>query len=352
MFIKKLKITNFRIFQEKEFNFKHRINVFHGDNGTGKTSILESIHYLSTGKSFRKCSFKSLININFDYLNVFIELEKDGLNSIVSINKAKNGSWKARLNHNTITKQSQISNLLPVVSIDPEVYRLVDLGPINRRNFLDWLVFHVKHDYLILWKKVQKCTKQLNSLYKNKANSQEIELWENSFIEFSEQLNEVRALFYNEMQPIIQALTHHMQSDISHLSLEYYKGWSDGLTLKEQLEKDRKRNLLYGQLQHGPHKMDIKINVLNNPASQVLSRGQKKVLSLTFYMAYIQLLLNHGIKPIVCLDDLDAELDDNKLTKVSEFFIQSNLQLFITTVLPEKIKNIFPKTQMFHVKHN
>ncbi len=351
MFITKLKITNFRILQEKEYNFKQRINVFHGDNGTGKTSILESIHYLSTGKSFRKCSFKSLINSGCDYLNIFIELEKEDLKNSVSINKAKNGSWKARFNHNSITKQSQISNLLPVVSIDPEVYRLVDLGPINRRNFLDWLVFHVKHDYLILWKKVQKCTKQLNSLYKSKANSKEIELWESSFITFSEQLNEVRTMFYKEMQPIVQSLTHHMQSDISHLSLEYYKGWSNELSLKEQLDKDRKRNLLYGQLQHGPHKMDIKISVLNIPASQVLSRGQKKVLSLTFYMAYIQLLLNHGIKPIVCLDDLDAELDESKLSKVSEFFIQSKLQLFVTTVLSEKIKKIFPNAQMFHVKH-
>ena len=351
MFINKLKISNFRILQEKEFNFTQNINVFHGDNGTGKTSILESIHYLSTGKSFRKCSFKSLINVDFNYLNVFVELINDEFKNTISINKAKNGLWKARFNNSPITKQSQISNLVPVVSIDPEVYRLVDLGPINRRNFLDWLVFHVKHDYLILWKKVQKCSKHLNSLYKTKATTKEIDLWENSFIDFSEQLNEVRELFYNQIQPIILSLTKQMQSDISNLELDYYKGWSETLTLKEQLVKDRKRNLLYGQLQHGPHKMDIKIQVLNNPASQVLSRGQKKVLSLTFYMAYIQLLQNHDVKPIVCLDDLDAELDDNKLSKVSEFFIQSNLQLFITTVLSEKIKKIFPNAQMFHVKH-
>lgn len=351
MFINKLKITNFRIIQEKEFNFTQKINIFHGDNGTGKTSILEAIHYLSTGKSFRKCSFKSLINVKFEYLNIFIEHKKNNLINTVSINKSKNGLWKARFNNNAITKQSQISYLIPVVSIDPEVYRLVDLGPINRRNFLDWLVFHVKHDYLNLWKKVQKCTKQLNSLYKGKANTQEIDLWEGSFIELSEQLNTVREVFYKEMQPIIQSLTKHMQGDIDNLELDYYKGWSDSLTLKEQLIKDRKRNLLYGQLQHGPHKMDIKINVLNSPASQVLSRGQKKVLSLTFYMAYIQLLINYEIKPIVCLDDLDAELDDNKLSKVSEFFINSNLQLFITTVLIKKVKTFFPQAQMFHVKH-
>jgi DNA replication and repair protein RecF len=351
VFINKLKITNFRILQEKEFNFTKNINVFHGDNGTGKTSILESIHYLSTGKSFRKCSFKSLINVDFNYLNVFVELVNDGFKNTVSINKSKSGLWKARFNNSTITKQSQISNLVPVVSIDPEVYRLVDLGPINRRNFLDWLVFHVKHDYLILWKKVQKCSKQLNSLYKSKANTKEIDLWENSFIEFSEQLNEVRELFYKQIKPIILSLTKHMQSDISDLDIEYYKGWSERLTLKEQLIKDRKRNLLYGQLQHGPHKMDIKIHVLCNPASQVLSRGQKKVLSLSFYMAYIKLLQNHDVKPIVCLDDLDAELDDNKLSKVGEFFIQTNLQLFITTVLSNKIKKTFPNAQMFHVKH-
>lgn len=350
MFINKLKITNFRIFHEKEFRFSRKTNVFYGENGTGKTSILESIHYLSTGKSFRKCSYKSLINIEQNFLNIFVETKKEGFNYTLSVNKSKNGNWKAKHNHINILKQSQISNILPVVSIDPETYRLVDLGPVYRRNFLDWLVFHVKHDYLLLWKKVQKCTKQLNSLYKRNASHKEIELWENSFIEFSEQLNTVREEFYNKITPIVKSLTSHMQSDIVNLDILYDKGWSSSLSLKEQLKQDRRRNILYGQLQHGPHKMDIKISSLSCPASQVLSRGQKKVLSLTFYMAYIQLLLNYNIKPIICLDDLDAELDDKKLLKVSEFFIRSKLQLFITTVIPSKIKTVFPDTKMFHVK--
>jgi DNA replication and repair protein RecF len=348
VFITKLNIHNLRNIIHKEFSFNKNINIFHGENGVGKTSILEAIHLTSSGKSFRKSSIKSLINFNKESMTVFIQCNNK---KTFSTTKHKTGNSKAKINSRAVSKQSDITNQLPVISIDPEVYRLVDFGPLYRRNYLDWLVFHVKHDYIELWKKTYKCIKQLNYLYKKKAPETEIVLWELSYIKFSEELNAIRNSFFDELLPKIQNISSLIQADLSTLSIKFKKGWSKDLTLKEQLNLDKNKNRLYGQLQHGPHKMDIQIKDGIYQASQTLSRGQKKTLSMIFYMAYIELLIENEIFPILCLDDLDAELDSNKLEKVANFFINTNTQIFITSVLKDKIEKAFPEADMFHVKH-
>jgi DNA replication and repair protein RecF len=351
VFLTKLNIHNFRNIIHKEYHFNNKINIFYGENGVGKTSILEAIHITSSGKSFRKSSIKSIINFEKDNLTVFIEtLNKQTKNSF-SISKHKTGKFKAKVNNSSVSKQSEITNQFPVISIDPEVYRLVDFGPLYRRNYLDWLVFHVKHDYIVLWKKVYKCIKQLNYLYKKKAPESEIVFWELNFITFSNELNDIRNNFFNQITPKINKLSTLIQKDLCDISINFKKGWSKDLSLQEQLNTDKNKNRLYGQLQHGPHKMDIQIKDGIHPASQTLSRGQKKTLSMIFYMAYIELLLENDIKPVLCLDDLDAELDSIKLKKVADFFINTGSQIFITSVLKEKIENAFPEAELFHVKH-
>ena len=98
--------------------------------------------------------------------------------------------------------------------------------------------------------------------------------------------------------------------------------------------------------------MDIKINTGKYQASQTLSRGQKKILSITFYMAFIDLLLKRSEKkPILCLDDFDAEIDKDKLLKAANFFKNQNTQIFITSVQKNKIHEAFPESELFHVKH-
>lgn len=351
MYISKLKLHDFRNTKLKEFVFTHKINIFHGHNGVGKTSILEAIHFLSSGKSFRKGTFKNLINFHSDSLTVYLECHINNVPHSISVNKNKNGKWKGKQNNRYLNKQMEITNILPVVSINPEVYRLVDFGPLYRRNFLDWLVFHVKHDYIVLWKKVHKCVKQLNLLYKTKAQVKQIDLWESIFIELSEELTKIRENVFADIKPKIYRLSAYMQEDIQDLTVNFKKGWATDVSLKEQLRIDRVKNLLYGQLQHGPHKMDIKINIGSHQASQTLSRGQKKILSFTFYMAYIEYLNSFNIHPVLCLDDFDAEIDEDKLYKSAHFFKNTQSQLFITSVQKNKIQKAFPDAGMFHVEH-
>ncbi len=351
MFIKKLKIFNFRNTLNQEYLFNNKVNIFYGNNGVGKTTILEAINFVSSGKSFRRGSFKNLINQHSNDLTVYLECISNEHRQTLSVNKNINGKWTGKINHNKITKLVEITNIFPVVSIDPEVYSLIDSGPIHRRNFLDWLVFHVKHDYIFLWKKVYKCTKQLNILYKKKASINEIKVWEKIFITYSDQLNAIRKQTFNEINSSIIELSIYMQKEVNNLSIEYKQGWNDDKSLSEQMEIDRNKNILYGKLLHGPHKMDIKIKTGGLQAAQTLSRGQKKVLSIAFYMAYIHFLNKNSIHPVLCLDDFDAELDSQKLQKAADFFKNSKAQIFITSVQEEIISKAFQNADLFHVKH-
>ena len=141
--------------------------------------------------------------------------------------------------------------------------------------------------------------------------------------------------------------------ELNSLRLQFKQGWIQGVTLKDQLEQDREKNLIYGSLNSGVHKMDLKNTIKQKPAHENLSRGQKKIISSIYYLCYIELLTKHlGVNPILCLDDMDAELDSQKTAVFSEFIQNSSNQVFVTTVDKEKIAPNLKTASMFHVKHN
>lgn len=351
MFIKQLKIYNFRNIIYKNFEFQDQINIFVGENGVGKTSILESIHYLSTGKSFRKGNYKNFINSESDELIIHTNFINKNIPYSLAVKKDKNSNWKSKLNSSQSVSQSDINNLFPVVAIDPDVHFFIDSGPMYRRAFIDWLVFHVKHDYITLWKRVSKCIKQLNFLYKNKSGIDEISLWQESLIKFTESLNRIRRDVFILLLPKVRFFLDQIQPEISDISIDYKQGWNEDFTLQQQLKNDINKNFKYGQLLNGPHKMDLKILVSGKEASKILSRGQKKILSIIFHLAYLQVLNEKDIHPVLCLDDYDAEIDEKKLLLVSNEITKFNSQVFVSSVHKDKIKKVFPQSYMFHVKH-
>lgn len=347
MFIKKLNIHNFRCIEGLSLDISKKINIFHGENGAGKTSILEAIYFLSAGKSFRKSNYKNLIRFDSDQLAVYIE---NSNKNKFSVQRERNGSWKGKINNTNILKNSKIAEQLKVISIDPEVYRLIDFGPSARRSFLDWCVFHVKHDYLKLWKNTHRVIKHINKLYKAKTISEELESFESQFVTHAEKLNQLREDNFFILKPLVLDLIEEILPELEGLSINYKKGWGDN-SLFDIVNKERQNALKYGQLQSGPQKMDIEIKLNGVPASQSLSRGQKKTLSILFYLAYYQLLSKNEIyQPILCLDDLDAELDSSRMAFLANFIQKTSSQTFITSLQKNKLKKLFPDAEMFHVK--
>ena len=352
MRLTQLKFSGFRCYHQQEFTFDQRINVLHGANGSGKTSVLEAIYYLSTGKSFRSSRSRNLINHQADDLAVYARYLDDHQNTGdlgVSLNKQL--KKKLKLNQQTINNQATLAHLMPVVSIDPDSYLFLDKPPKFRRTFLDWLVFHVKPEYLDVWGKASRCQQQLNQLYKNK-NQQDLPYWESQYVQWANQLNALRKKVFNDLQDKVIEKIGAFIPELGHLEVRYHQGWSTESTLQEQLLHDADKNRLYGSLQHGVHKMDIRNHINNQLAQDCLSRGQKKLISIIYYLCFIELLTEEcGVTPILCLDDMDAELDLEKTRILCDFIEHSNHQVFITTVDPSKLTSVLNDAAMFHVKH-
>ncbi|TDR23715.1 DNA replication/repair protein RecF [Marinicella litoralis] len=355
MFIKQLKINGFRCFESVDLVFNKQINVFYGNNGSGKTSVLEAIYWLSTGKSFRSKKNKVLIKHNqteFILFSTFHKGSDTGIQNLGAGFNKTNQKKSIRLNHNNVSNQSEIAHLIPVVSIDPDSYLLIDQTPNFRRSFLDWLVFHVKPSYLNVWTQTTRCHRQLNALFKTKQFTQ-IDQWQEQYVNFATRLNTSRFEVFEKLKLKVEQKINQFIPELDGFTLDYHQGWNKDLSLSELLIKEKDKNISYGNLFSGVHKMDIKCKVNSTAAQDILSRGQKKMISIMFYLSFIELLTEAtGIDPVVCLDDFDAELDVNKTSLLCEFINTTNNQIFITTVDQHKISSLFDDVGVFHVKHD
>jgi len=176
-------------------------------------------------------------------------------------------------------------------------------------------------------------------LYKEKKHDQ-LEYWELLYVEYAAQLTNMRMDVFNELKQIINIKLKLIVPELTALEPSFYQGWNKEHTLFEQIKKDREKNLIYGNLSQGIHKMDIK-NSIN-----------KKLISIVYYLSYVELLSNQlSTKPILCLDDMDAELDAEKTQILCDFIQNSHHQVFITTVDSEKMMRKFESTSLFHVEH-
>ncbi len=319
----------------------------------GKTTVLEAVHFLSTGKSFRNTPIKGLIKNGCDALTLYAEIEdrSSAVQFKLGTQRSRQGEKLIKLNGESVPQQAQIARRFPVIAIDPDAYLFVDKPPAARRAFMDWLLFHVKHDYLKLWKNTHQANKQLNHLYRHQRDTPALRQWEQTYLQFAEPLHRLREETFNWLrEEVISEATRFLPG--LAIDCVYYPGWGHEKTLSESLQNNRSRHMKYGHLLTGVHKMDVRLLVEKQPASHVLSRGQKKTLSMLFHLAHLKLIQSHTqINPMVCVDDLDAELDEGKVRMLAERLNNEASQVFISTLQPKLVQAHFNDVEVFHVKH-
>ncbi len=353
MYLQKIQLNNFRCYSDLVLNFNQPVNLIKGLNGSGKTALLEAIYWQSTGRSFRHHKPVDLIQHNMNEMSVYSEYLSDEvrLKNKLGVGYQRNKQKTIKLNGQTVRKQTDIAQHFPVIAIDPDAYLWVDQPPQFRRSFLDWLVFHVKPEYLTIWKKTIRVQKQINELLKNQKINQ-LDLWEERYADLAMQTQAFRKEVFNQLTPLILAKLNQFLPEVKEFTIDLKKGWhSDDLL--EQLKKDRNRNLRLGSLVSGIHKADIHCFNQQKPVNIIFSQGQKKSLSLLFYLSFIDLYqIQKGYKPIVCIDDIDSELDQNKIQLLSEIIKKSEWQVFISSVSVDRLKHGFENKSVFHVKQS
>src|SRR5690349_17240692 len=189
MALAELRIENLRCVESASLDFSPELNLIAGENGAGKTSILEAIFLLGRGRSFRTRTSERLIRYGQPHLTVFGRTD-DSPVRYAGIEVAADGGTRARINGENAASLLELSGVVPVQAIDPEIHKLVDEGPERRRRWLDWLVFHVEPTFITHWSRYQRSLKQRNAAIK--AGSREFEVWNAALVEHGVEIDRAR----------------------------------------------------------------------------------------------------------------------------------------------------------------
>lgn len=349
MRVKSLSINNLRNISSTQIDFDSCLNCFIGDNGAGKTTILEALSVLSKGRSFRSGQISSLIGPVTNNFQVISKIESQ-TGDIHQLGMERDSDqWSARHNGEDVNQLSELTQLLPHVLLEPNSHTLVSGAPDGRRKYLDWGVFHVEHSYLILWRRYNRVLKQRNAALKQ-ANKWVVESLDAQFVQLGEQLHLARETHAAKLEVMLQKQLSIFCEALEDMTLSYRKGWA-GDSLAEAIRTSNMRDLERGSTGPGPHKADLSLTLNGVPAKERLSRGEQKAMTAALIMAQAQMICQSGEKPVLMLDDLASELDETHLAKVLLAGLELGVQILLTgTVLAPAVKACKSPYTVFHVK--
>ena len=332
-----------------------RINVFYGANGSGKTSVLEAVHLLGLGRSFRSVSARSVIAYEQAKLSVFASLLLKDRQTRLGVSRTREGGWQMRCDGEPVKALAEVAREMPLLLVNSETFSLLEGAPKQRRQYLDWGVFHVEPAFYGAWKTAIRCLKQRNKLLRHdKISRDELSAWDVALGDAAGQIQACRQRYWEALQPTLLETCQEL-GVLPDLTMRYVPGWdvqqSYRAVLEQQFERDRSQR----QTVSGPHRADLVFRLKSLPAADTLSRGQKKAAILALRLAQAQDLAQRGVRPpLLLLDDLPAELDAKALSRVVEWLEKHENQSLITTVSPDPLVAAITKTddvRWFHVEH-
>ena len=346
MFIKTLKIENIRNLARVDIEPSPNLNILFGPNGAGKTSVLESLVVLSRGRSFRTNQANELIGPKGDSFRVFAESLNHERKTIRLGLERSGKHWRARKNANDLSQLSQLTRDLPLVLMEPNSHLLVSGPPEIRRKYLDWGMFHVEHEFLDTWRRFSKILKQRNAALRIKQEDV-LDSIDEVFSDLGSRLGLLRRSHSDEISKRVQDLMTDLGSNLENMRFEYHNGWTRG-SLQESLLAGREGDLLRGTTGSGPHRADIAFFYKEATARSVLSRGEQKLLAAALLLSQVEILAKLGEKPIVLLDDLASEFDQEHFERVLSRALQSGGQVWVSGT---RIHRAEVDHKVFHVEH-
>ena len=349
MYIKKIKLFNFRNYKEQEINLNPNINIFYGDNAQGKTNIIESIFLCSIGKSFRTSKEKELIQFNKEMASVFLEYQKsDREGSIkVDLNEKKN----ILVNGIKIKKLSELLGNLNIVIFTPDDIQILKEGPSKRRRFLDIMISQLRPNYLHYLNLYNKTLEQRNNYLKqikleNKPQEM-LEIWDDKLAEYGEKIYSYRYEFMEKIKNKINLIHSKITEEKEILKIEYESNCSNKENYLKLLKERRNLDIIKGFTTKGVHRDDFMISINDELVNIYGSQGQNRTVVLSLKIAEMQVIYDEiGEHPILLLDDFMSELDEKRRKNFLEYI--ENTQVVITCT--DKIENIKKEKNIFQVK--
>lgn len=351
MSVEQIDIRQFRNLSKVQLNLHSGLNLFIGDNASGKTSFLEAIYLLGLSRSFRSRRLAYMAEKGADGFSIQARLSKaDSLTrqSISFIYHQR--KRRIKVNGEAIDKIADLANLLPIQMINQQGFDLVDQGPGHRRKFLDWGVFHVEHVFYPHWQHYMRALKQRNAGLRQKQT--DLQYWEHEMSLAATEIHQFRERYVEQLKPILQKSIKYMLGSVD-IALEYRPGWDITEPLKSVLAQQRSKELKIGHTRHGPQRADLFFNIDGIAAHERLSRGQQKLFVSALILAQTQLMMQSSNQPCTLLiDDIAAELDEYHRSRLMHALIKTGAQLFVTATSKAQVPDLTKiEHSMFHVEH-
>ncbi|MBO5479249.1 MAG: DNA replication/repair protein RecF [Clostridia bacterium] len=345
MYIKKIKLNNFRNYKEQQIELEKDINLFFGENAQGKTNILEAVFLCAIGKSFRAKKEKELILLEEKNAQIEIEYEKEDRsgNIKIELNDKKN----IYLNGIKQSKLSDILGNINIVMFSPDDIEILKSGPAKRRRFLNIMISQLRPRYVYCLNMYLKTLEQRNNYLRQIANEnkpQEIlDIWDEKLVEYGIQVFEYRNEFIGKIKEKIKNIHNNITEEKEELKIKYISDCENKEKYLEELKKSRQADIERGHTLKGIHRDDIYFFINKKQVNIYGSQGQNRTVILSLKLSELEIIRDEiGEYPILLLDDFMSELDKKR----RENFLKSisNTQILITCTDEFTIPNKMCKT--------
>lgn len=350
MIYKRVEIRHFRNLISSSFNPSPSLNIISGSNGSGKSSLLEALHYLANGSSFRTNRLSHIVHHNSDCFTLFSLIGNESEHK-VGIKRCRDLNHQTRVDGREINKRSDLVQLQPLQIISPESISLLIEGSEIRRSYIDWALFHVEQSFHYHLTNYTRSLKQRNALLKSQNTSQ-VKYWDELLVEHGTEIDKLRREYVDRITPTAQNLLDKMLSEVD-ITFSYRQGWSKDNNFISSLEDSFANDIRLKYTTCGPHRADLSIKSHGIKASETLSRGQQKLVVIALKLAQAVCLYEFSNKkPIILLDDIAAELDVEHRALLLDTVKSLDTQVFITTPELELIDYMeWNDRKVFHVEH-
>lgn len=347
MFVSHLSLTDFRSYSQLELSLKAGQNIFVGENGEGKTNIIEALMYLALLSSHRISSDQPLVRLGSERAYIRAKIESSDRTTLVEleINAAK--ANRAKVNQNPVRSQRELLGIVKSICFSPEDLDLVRGDPSERRSFLDQLLIQRSPRLAGVITDYERALKQRNSLLKSRAPQSSLEPWNEHLANFGGEVIAGRLSLITDLEPEFQNAYKNL-SEKKTAKL----GYKSSITSPTPSKDENKNKILetineinYQERERGvslvgPHRDDLLLYLGDHPVKGYASHGESWSIALALRLASYQLFINDGDKPILILDDVFSELDEGrreKLLAISESAEQTFVTVAVENDLPKNI---------------
>jgi DNA replication and repair protein RecF len=351
MQVTRLEFSGLRCFDGGQLLPDAGINLLLGANGSGKTSVLEALHLMAYGRSFRGRVRDGLIRNSVAAVEVFVEWTEAGGRVRKAGLRHHGQAWEGRLDGAPLGQLGDLCAALAVVTFEPGSHALVMGAAEARRRFVDWGLFHVEPGFLPLWRRYARALKQRNALLKARQRDGQLDAWELELDHAGTLLSQHRERYLQQLQPYLEATAFGLLPEAGDTELRFQPGWRrEELSLADALLLARDRDFATGFTSVGPHRADWRIVQAAIPGREALSRGQAKLTALAALLAQAEhQAAIRGDWPVFALDDLASELDRPHQAMVLERLRSYGAQVLVTGT--EAPAGLTAAHAMFHVEH-